>query len=299
MGAQAVSPPAAPQGDGGDRGRDQGALRRAPAQVRIGPDHAGRAERPVRGQPAARGEAVRPRLRCAAPRGGGGRREAREEGQGPRPQRGQQQCAGGQSRSGNPHRRSAGQPAWAQGAGRGAAIAGDFLGQIATQVRESAARITDVRVRYPDYARFGRGRFDPQSVLSPLILLPPMAPAVANHAAVIPLEGVARAVPVSAVATVEPKRTPDEQVARKPAAGRHRHRRAERGGGRPRRRRRRTSAILDGGRPSAGRLSLGAGRPLPAAAGSVQEPWPGHGRGGVSGVHHARLPVPLGGAAAA
>jgi multidrug efflux pump subunit AcrB len=85
-----------------------------------------------------------------------------------------------------------------------------YFGQVATQVRESAARITDVRVRYPNRVRFGAGRFDPQSVLSPFIMLPPAA--AANHAAVMPLEGVARAVPVAAVATVEPTRSPDEQV---------------------------------------------------------------------------------------
>src|SRR5262249_1509922 len=35
-----------------------------------------------------------------------------------------------------------------------------FSGQIATQVRESSARVTDVRVRYPDTERFGRSGFD-------------------------------------------------------------------------------------------------------------------------------------------
>jgi len=33
-----------------------------------------------------------------------------------------------------------------------------FFGHVATQVRESALRITDVRVRYPDRVRFGSGR---------------------------------------------------------------------------------------------------------------------------------------------
>src|SRR5207249_12146181 len=47
-----------------------------------------------------------------------------------------------------------------------------YLGQIATQVRESAERITDVRVRYPDSIRFGKKRFQPQQVLDQLILLP-------------------------------------------------------------------------------------------------------------------------------
>src|SRR5262249_38219450 len=50
-----------------------------------------------------------------------------------------------------------------------------FIGQVATQVRESAARITDVRVRYPDSERFGSSGFDAQRVLSQWILLPPPA----------------------------------------------------------------------------------------------------------------------------
>src|SRR5262249_26760641 len=44
-------------------------------------------------------------------------------------------------------------------------LAAIYLGQVATQVRESAIRITDVRVRYPDALRFGRGRFDPDLLL--------------------------------------------------------------------------------------------------------------------------------------
>src|SRR5207247_884171 len=39
-----------------------------------------------------------------------------------------------------------------------------YQGQIATQVRESAARITEVRVRYPDRIRFGPGHFSPDSL---------------------------------------------------------------------------------------------------------------------------------------
>ena len=45
-----------------------------------------------------------------------------------------------------------------------------YLGQVATQVRESAIRITDVRVRYPDRLRFGRGDFSPDRLLSQLIV---------------------------------------------------------------------------------------------------------------------------------
>src|SRR5262249_24217138 len=35
-----------------------------------------------------------------------------------------------------------------------------FLGQVAAKAQESSARMTDVRVRYPDTVRFGPGRFD-------------------------------------------------------------------------------------------------------------------------------------------
>jgi multidrug efflux pump subunit AcrB len=79
-----------------------------------------------------------------------------------------------------------------------------FLGQIATQVRESAARITDVRVRYPNSERFGRAGFDRERVLSQRILLdtPPAAAASPNRD---------RFVPLSAVARVWAVRTPDEQ----------------------------------------------------------------------------------------
>src|SRR5476651_1379062 len=85
-----------------------------------------------------------------------------------------------------------------------------YQGQIATQVRESAARITDVRVRYPDRFRFGPGRFSPDQLLTPLILLPTPLPASTGGS--VSLDGLARAVPVEAVAKIERKRTPDEQV---------------------------------------------------------------------------------------
>ncbi len=86
-----------------------------------------------------------------------------------------------------------------------------FLGQVATQVRESALRMTDVRVRYPDRLRFGRGPFDPGRVLNQWLLLPaplPLPPDVSPSAA---LASMARLVPVSAVAHLERARTPDEQ----------------------------------------------------------------------------------------
>ena len=50
-----------------------------------------------------------------------------------------------------------------------------FLGQVATQVRESALRMTDVRVRYPDRLRFGTGRFRPGLILNQWLLLPAAA----------------------------------------------------------------------------------------------------------------------------
>jgi multidrug efflux pump subunit AcrB len=89
-----------------------------------------------------------------------------------------------------------------------------FLGQVATQVRESSLRLTDVRVRYPDYVRFGTGPFDPDRVLSQWILVPEGAapPAgIAVFSSGIPLAGPARAVPVSALARLERVRSPDEQ----------------------------------------------------------------------------------------
>lgn len=88
-----------------------------------------------------------------------------------------------------------------------------FLGQVATQVRESAARIVDVRVRHPDRLRFGRGRFDPQRLLEHLIILPDdVKPVAAGGDNAYPiLRGITKAVPLAALATVEFVRTPDEQ----------------------------------------------------------------------------------------
>src|SRR5262249_516791 len=85
-----------------------------------------------------------------------------------------------------------------------------FLGQVATQVRESAVRITDVRVRYPDRMRYGQGSFDAQRLLDQWLLLPD-----STSAAPLPtsaaMTGPARALRLSAVARVEPTRTPDEE----------------------------------------------------------------------------------------
>jgi multidrug efflux pump subunit AcrB len=89
-----------------------------------------------------------------------------------------------------------------------------YLGVVATQVRESAARITDVRVRYPDALRFGRRSFDPELLLSQWILLPEgvAPPPPSGLTTLAPLQGPARAVPLSAVARLDRVRTPDEQV---------------------------------------------------------------------------------------
>ena len=89
-----------------------------------------------------------------------------------------------------------------------------FLGQVATQVRESALRITDVRVRYPDEVRFGHGRFEPERILNQWLLLPegsPAALAVSQPGSLPWLSGPARAIPLSAVAGLKPERTPEEQ----------------------------------------------------------------------------------------
>jgi multidrug efflux pump subunit AcrB len=79
-----------------------------------------------------------------------------------------------------------------------------FFGQVATQVRESAARILDVRVRYPDAARFGTAGFDPDIVKNQWILLPD------TIGTALPLVKD-RAVLLSAVADVKAVRTPEEQ----------------------------------------------------------------------------------------
>ncbi len=88
-----------------------------------------------------------------------------------------------------------------------------FLGDVATQVRESAARILDVRVRYPDRVRFGHDYFEPDRILRQWIVLPdPAVTPGAPPPVVSPgLAGPARAVPVAALAHVEAVRTPDEQ----------------------------------------------------------------------------------------
>jgi multidrug efflux pump subunit AcrB len=86
-----------------------------------------------------------------------------------------------------------------------------FIGQIATQVRESAARITDVRVRYPDAERFGRAGFDAERVLNQWLLLPPAAPPAAGSVASAQPPDRDRVVQLQSVAKVTPVRTPDEQ----------------------------------------------------------------------------------------
>jgi multidrug efflux pump subunit AcrB len=88
-----------------------------------------------------------------------------------------------------------------------------YLGQVATQIQESATRITDVRVRYPDWARFGSGGFNRERVMEQRILLPAglVLPPSAAVTTAPPLAGLSRAVPVSAVARVTPKRTPEVQ----------------------------------------------------------------------------------------
>jgi multidrug efflux pump subunit AcrB len=88
-----------------------------------------------------------------------------------------------------------------------------YLGQVATTVRESAERITDVRVRYPDSVRFGIGRFHPQRVLNQLILLPEppaQVAALATEPSAI-LQGPDRAVPLEGLVRLKPERTPEEQ----------------------------------------------------------------------------------------
>jgi multidrug efflux pump subunit AcrB len=89
-----------------------------------------------------------------------------------------------------------------------------YVGQVATQVRESAVRITDVRVRYADKLRFGQNGFDQQRLNAQKILLPDaLAPAPsASPGGFATLTGPARAVPVFTVAKVTPIRTPEEEM---------------------------------------------------------------------------------------
>jgi multidrug efflux pump subunit AcrB len=84
-----------------------------------------------------------------------------------------------------------------------------FFGQIAAQVQESSAQITNVRVRYPDELRFGNGRFDTDRVLQQWVMLPPGAPAPTT--AGVGLTGPARAVRLADFATALPVRTPEQQ----------------------------------------------------------------------------------------
>jgi multidrug efflux pump subunit AcrB len=87
-----------------------------------------------------------------------------------------------------------------------------FLGQIATQVRESAARITDVRIRYPDVERFGRYEFDADHILKNLwIMLPDNGAPAPGPGGAAPQTGKDRVVLLSSVATIKHVRTPDEQ----------------------------------------------------------------------------------------
>jgi multidrug efflux pump subunit AcrB len=74
-----------------------------------------------------------------------------------------------------------------------------FQGQIAAQAPESSARITDVRVRYPDSERFGGGDFSPDRVLRQWVMTQ------------ADKQAPPRPVPLTALATVEPTRTPDER----------------------------------------------------------------------------------------
>jgi multidrug efflux pump subunit AcrB len=87
-----------------------------------------------------------------------------------------------------------------------------FFGQVATQVRESALRVTDVRVRYPDSYRFGKDRFDPERVLNQWLLIPEGAPALPGVSPSLgQLGALGRVVPLYALAEIKRKRTPDEQ----------------------------------------------------------------------------------------
>jgi multidrug efflux pump subunit AcrB len=89
-----------------------------------------------------------------------------------------------------------------------------YLGVVATQVRESALRITDVRVRYPDRVRYGGSLFfDPERLLNQWLLVPERTSGDTGGTTpyIMPLAGAGRVVPLSAVARVEHAQSPDEQ----------------------------------------------------------------------------------------
>ncbi|MBV9125916.1 MAG: efflux RND transporter permease subunit [Planctomycetes bacterium] len=88
-----------------------------------------------------------------------------------------------------------------------------YLGQVATEARESAMRITEVRVRYPNRLRFGPEQFDPDRVLNQWLLVPEPAQASGTTPppSFNPVAGLSRAVPLYAVARLDRVRTPDEQ----------------------------------------------------------------------------------------
>jgi len=87
-----------------------------------------------------------------------------------------------------------------------------FFGQVATQVRESALRVTDVRVRYPDSYRFGKDRFDPDRVLNQWLLVPEGAPPLPGVSPSLGHTiGMGRVIPLYALAEIKRKRTTDEQ----------------------------------------------------------------------------------------
>ena len=101
-----------------------------------------------------------------------------------------------------------------------------FLGQIAAKAQESSARMTDVRVRYPDAFRFGPGRFDADFVRRQWIMLPPGAPAPAGQPPGTDWPSAGRA--AIGDRDVTPVRTPDQIMAREPATGDLRHGRVAR-----------------------------------------------------------------------
>src|SRR5438132_8962520 len=80
-----------------------------------------------------------------------------------------------------------------------------YFGIVATQVPESALRMTDVRVRYPNSIRFGSGGFDQDLLRDQWILLPDTVVWAASGP-FAPLAGPSRAVPVSTLAKVTPVR---------------------------------------------------------------------------------------------
>ena len=101
-----------------------------------------------------------------------------------------------------------------------------LYGQVASTIPEQD-RMTKIRVRYPDRVRFDKDRLGQLPISLAAAAPGSQATAAGGHAAAAPA-GVGF-VPLEQLAAIEVVRRPERVVARKPAAGDHRHRRTRAG----------------------------------------------------------------------